>query len=406
VSFEVRACASLDEAREALRGISHYFGVENTPEDVERFVGWTEVDRLHAAWQDGRVVGGAGVFPFDLSVPGGATVSSAGVTVVGVLPTHRRRGILRAMMRAQMDDVHARGEAVAWLWASESGIYARYGYGLGSLIGDVELPRGHASFAPALELRGSVRLVDEREALALIPPVHEAAMRRRPGMFRRTPSWWETRRLADDPARRRGRGLLNRAVLEVDGRPAAYALYRISSSFEFGASNASVDVVEALAADDRSLAEIWRFLLDIDWTAWVKADYLPPDHPLFLLLAEPRRLRYRVNEGVFVRLVDVGEALSARAYGRSDEALVLDVRDAFCEWNAGRWRIAGASVERTDAAADLSVDVTELGRIYLGGFTWRELHAALRIEEHATGAVERADRIFGSWPKPWCPEIF
>jgi predicted acetyltransferase len=194
-------------------------------------------------------------------------------------------------------------------------------------------------------------------------------------------------------------------LLEVDGEPEAYALYRVASSFEGFVASGSINVIEALGATPEALASIWRYLLDIDWTAKVKADLLPIDHPLFLLLAEARRMKLTVGDGIWVRLVDVGAALSARAYA-SDEPLVLDVRDAFCDWNAGRWRLADGNVDRTDDDADLTLDVADLGSVYLGGFTWRDLHAALRVEPHAAGAVERADRVFGSWPKPWCPEIF
>src|SRR5215210_3473689 len=406
VAVDVRPCQSHEELARALDGIGHYFGFQNTVEDAERFGNWIEVERMHAAWEDGAIVGGAGAFTFDLSVPGGATVPSGGVTVVGVQPTHRRRGVLRTMMRAQLDDVRARGEAVAWLLASEAPIYTRFGYGLASLMGDAELARERTAYARPLERRGSVRLLELDEALELIPPIHEAAMRARPGLFRRSRAWWETRRLADDPTRRRpGQGPLNRALLEVDGRPAAYALYRIASAFEHGSASGSVDVAEALAVDDAALGEIWRYLLDMDWTAWIKGHLLPIDHPLFLLLAEPRRMRFRVNDGVWVRLVDVGAALSARAYG-DDSPLVLDVRDAFLPENESRWRLAGGRAERTDDEADLALDVGDLGSVYLGGFTWRDLRAALRVEELREGAVDRADRVFGSWPKPWCPEIF
>jgi predicted acetyltransferase len=406
MTLDVRPCQTHEELARALDAIGHYFGFENTLEDAERFARWIEIDRMHAAWEDGRIVGGAGAFTYDLSIPGGATVPSGGVTVVGVQPTHRRRGVLREMMRVQLDDIRARGEPVAWLWASEAPIYRRFGYGLASLIGDIELARDRTAYARPLERRGTIRLLDLDEAVPAIPEVHEAAMRARPGMFRRSRAWWETRRLADDPARRRsGQGPLNRALLEVDGRPAAYALYRVASAFEHGSASGSINVIEALAIDDASLAEIWRYLLDLDWTAWIKADYLPLDHPLFLLLAEPRRMRFRVNDGVWVRLVDVGAALSARAYA-SDWPLVLDVRDAFMPENEGRWRLAAGTAERTDHEPDLSVDVGDLGSVYLGGFTWAELRAALRVEELREGAVDRADSIFGAWPKPWCPEIF
>jgi len=325
------------------------------------------------------------------------------VTVVGVQPTHRRRGVLTMMMREQLDDVRRRGEAVAFLWASESRIYGRFGYGLASLIGSIELPRERTSFAEPFEPRGTVRLVDKEEALETFPAIHEALLAQRPGGFRRTRVWWETRRLVTSP--QRPVPPLNRALLELDGEPAAYALYVVNQSFDGLYSTGNVTVREAIGATPEALAELWRWLLDLDWIAHVKADLLPVDHPLFLLLTEPGRMHFTVNEGVWVRLVDVGAALAARAYA-SDEPLVLEVRDAFCDWNAGRWRLAGGRAERTDEAPQLALDVTALGSVYLGGFTFAQLREASRVEEHAAGAVERADRVFGSWPKPWCPEIF
>jgi predicted acetyltransferase len=248
--------------------------------------------------------------------------------------------------------------------------------------------------------------VDADEALATFPGIQDRAMLERPGMFRRSRAWWETRRLSDDPERRRpGTGPLHRMLLEIDGRPEAYALYRVASAFDSFVAIGSINVIEALGATPEALASIWRYLLDIDWTATVKADLLPVDHPLVLLLAEARRMKTTVGDGLWVRLVDVGAALSARGYV-SDEPLVLDVHDAFCDWNAGRWRIAEGRAERTDDDADIALDVADLGTVYLGGFTWRDLRAALRVEERNDGAIERADRVFGSWPKPWCPEIF
>src|SRR5207253_986469 len=181
--------------------------------------------RLHAAFEDGRAVGGAGSFPFELTVPGGR-VRAAGVTVVGVLPSHRRRGILRDLMRAQLDDVHERGA------------------------------------------------------------------RETPGMFARSRDWWELRALADPEWRRRGGGEMARAVLEVDGEVEAYALYRLHPAFEHFTSTGRTDVIEALAVSPEATAEIWRFLFDVDWMSRVEAHLLPVDHPLFFLLAEPRRMRF------------------------------------------------------------------------------------------------------------------
>jgi predicted acetyltransferase len=153
------------------------------------------------------------------------------------------------------------------------------------------------------------------------------------------------------------------------------------------------------------MAAIWRFLLDVDWMAVVEASFVPPDHPLFLLLAAPRRARYRMGDGLWVRLVDLAAALSGRAYG-DGEPLVLEVRDAVCDWNDGRWRLDGGACGRTDEEPDLALDVSALGSVYLGAVSFTQLRDALRVEELREGAVARADALFGWRPLPWCLEIF
>jgi predicted acetyltransferase len=358
---------------------------------------------MHAARENGRIVGGAGAFPFEMSVPG-RTVSTAGVTVVGTYPTHRRRGVLRAMMRAQLDDVHERGEPVAALFASEETIYGRFGYGMASYMGEASLPR-EAQFAVPLDARGRVRLVEKEEALELFPQVWEAVRPQIPGMLGRTRSWWEYRILFDPPDNRDGGGPKRLVVLEADDGAEGYAVYRHRPKWEDGVPVGEVEVIEAIAHDGRPTAELWRFLLDIDWAARITAWLLPVDHQLFHLLATPRRMRFRVGDGLWVRLVDVGAALSARDYA-TDGSVVFEVVDPFCPWNDGRWKLEDQEATRTRAAADLRCDVTALGTVYLGAFTFSELVRAGRVEELQPGAAARADPMF-SWNRaPWCPEIF
>jgi predicted acetyltransferase len=402
VSFEIRPCGP-DELAAGLSPIWHFFGSAPTEEGIEGIGRVLEPGRLHAAWENGQAIGGAGAFSFQLTVPGGR-VPAAGVTVVGVFPTHRRRGVLRAMMRAQLDDVHARGEPVAYLWASEPMIYGRFGYGVASVAGEIHIPRTRAGFAEPFEPRGRARLVSLDEALELIPPVYEAVARATPGMFARSRAWWEARALADPEWRRRGGGEMARVVLEIDGRVEAYGLYRLHVSFEAGSSTGHTGVIEAMGVSPPATREIWRYLLDVDWMESVKAYLLPPDHALWLLLSDPRRMLYRSGDGLWVRLVDVEAALAARSYEHG-EPVVLEVRDAFCPWNEGRYRV-GAGVDRTDAEPDLRLDVSALGSVYLGGFTFAQLAQALRLEEARPGGVARADALFRTDRAPWCPEIF
>ncbi|HEX4929300.1 MAG TPA: GNAT family N-acetyltransferase [Gaiellaceae bacterium] len=406
MAWDVRPTTDLDEFKRAVGAIGHYFGGWPADEEAaQRFASNLPLERMHAAFEGDRIVGGAGAFPFELTVPGG-TVRCGGVTVVGVLPTHRRRGILTAMMRVQLEDIRDRGEPVAALWASEEVIYRRFGYGLASLSCEMSLPSGYTGLREPPDARATARLVPLDASKDVLAPIYDRVRLRTPGMISRTDTWWENRNLSDPPDRRQGGGEKNALVVELDGEPTGYALYRIHSKFENGAAAGHVDVIEALADGPTATRELWRILLDMDWKATLKAYLLPIDHALMHQLTYPRRMRLRVGDGLWVRVVDVGAALSARAYG-GDGPVVFEVEDSFLPDNAGRWRIAGGKAERTEDAADLALDVGELGSAYLGGFTFAELVRAGVVRELSEGGAARADALFlTAAPKPWCPEIF
>jgi len=405
VSITISPCTSTEEFAAALGAIWHYFGGVFSPEDAQRWLSLIDLSRMIAARDGASIVGGAGAFGFETAVPGG-TVRAAGTTVVGVLPTHRRRGVLRAMMRSHLDDAHARGEPMAYLWASEETIYGRFGYGMAAWSGEIVLPKAAVAFVRDTPLRGELRIVGESEALEPCASVYERVWRDHPGMFARTKEWWTTRRLADPPARRQGGGALNRMVLSVGGVPEAYALYRMHQSFDAGVTAGHVNVLEAVGATPAATREIWRAILDIDWVAEIKATHLPVDHPLFFMLARPRRLKLRLADSLWVRLVDVRAALAARSY-REGEPVVLEVTDPFRPENDGRYAIdREGGVERTSADADLAMDVSTLGSLYFGAFGAGMLARAGRLEERRAGASARADARFRWDRAPWCPEIF
>ena len=330
------------------------------------------------------------------------------MTVVGTFPTHRRRGVLRAMMRAQLDDVHARGEPLALLWASEDTIYGRYGYGMASQCADVSIPKEFSSFARPLEREGTMRIVDADEALKLFPRVWDAVRRRTPGMLSRTRNWWELRVLFEPPeaaaGARAGRSASSSSSATDD--PRATRSTGTSRSSRTAISTRRLQVVEAVALDGRPTAEIWRYLLDIDWAARITASLLPVDHALWWLLATPRRMRPRIGDGLWVRLVDVGAALSARSVRRrrsrrprrDRRVLPVERRPLACLPTARR------SARRPPA--QLRLDVSTLGSTYLGAFSFSELVRGGRVEELRRGAAARADAMFAAERAPWCPEIF
>jgi len=403
LSSEIRR-ATPEDFPAALYPIFHYFGSKPDPEWVERVSTLLPVDRIHVASDSGSIVGSASAFPFEMSVPGGF-VRAAGVTMVGVLPTHRRRGIFNGLLRTQLEDVREQGEPIAYLWASDDALYGRFGYGIASFSANIEVARDRSGFDREFESKGSVRFVEPDEAVVPFSEIQRRAAEQHPGMFVRTTEWWRNRRLTDPEWSRHGGGEMVRVLLELDGRPAAYALYRLHFAADRGIPSGFTSVIEAMGDSAEATREIWRYLLDIDWMERVRAGLLPLDHELMLLLREPRRLTFNHRDGLWVRVVDVEAALNARSYKPGDP-VVLELSDELCPWNEGTWEVGPGGATRVNGAAEVRLDASALGSAYLGGFTFGQLARAGRLEELVEGALGRADTLFRADRYPWCPEIF
>ncbi len=397
---------SEDEVDAWFHAIELSFSGVAAPEDVahERLV--LETDRTIAAIDDGRIVGGATAASYRFTMPGGAQIRAAGVTAVGVQPTHRRRGINTALMRAQLDDVHARGESMAVLYASEGGIYEPFGYGLASFLGEIDLEGGRSSFVRDYRPSGSVRLLDREEALPLMRPVYDRAQRERPGMIAMDDRWWEWlffrgEKEKDDPT--------FFVVHDTDGVADAYATYRVKHEWVDSIPKLELTVKQLVATDPRAYADIWRYLFDVDLVHRVRAWNRPVDDPLLYLMQEPRRLRFRIGDALRVRMVDVPAALASRGYAR-DGQLVIDVRDAFCPWNEGRFTLdvaGGAAVcERSTDDPDIVCEAAALGATSFGGATFGQLGRAGRAMEGRPGGLARADAMFACDASPWSSFIF
>ena len=377
-------------------------------EDAAAYESTFEPDRAIAAYDGDRVVGTAGIFSFDLTIPGGI-VPAAGVTIVGVQPTHRRRGVLRRMMRMQLDAIHDRGESLAVLWASEGSIYQRFGYGLSTMVTRVAVELERSAFRTPHTPSGIVRFVDVDEAKRLLPAVFEAVAPTRPGFFARTPAFWDAEVFRDPEHWRHGASAAFYVVHEVAGEVDAFARYRVRDKWEDTGPRSTVIVTDKLARTPAADLDLWRFLLDIDLMAKLEAWNVAPDDPLILNALEPRRLGIALGDGMWLRVVDVSAALAQRRYA-ADGRLVLEVSDEFCTWNDGRWTLTVEDgtplVEPTTDAADLALDVTDLGAAYLGGFGFVQLADAARVRELQPGALARADAMFRTPRPPWCPKVF
>lgn len=404
--MEVRALRSADEMREAFGPLAQVFSFEIEDEWLERDRRIHPAERMLVVEDGARTVGCAGAFPLELTVPGGELVPAAGVTWVAVLPTHRRRGALRALVERQLADARTRGEPLAILWASEGSIYGRFGYGLATVSCDIDVDRDRAAFTVPVVGQGRLRLLELEQATAEIPPVYERARAGVAGMLARSAEWWEAKALVNpDYSGGRAGSPLRSAVLELDGRDEAYAIYRLHTEWNEGSPAGRLHVVEAIATSGEALREVWSYLFGIDLVARIHARRLPPDHPLFVATAEPARLRLRMGDGLWLRLVDLEAALAARRVSAGDP-VVVEVADADCPWNAGVWRLGPDGAERTDAKPELRLGIAELGSVYLGGFTFAALAWSGRVEALVPGALECADRLFRTDRMPWCPELF
>ncbi|MFI6038820.1 GNAT family N-acetyltransferase [Streptomyces sp. NPDC051315] len=384
-------------------------GVDESDEERALWKGLTPCERSLGAWDADEMVGTAGAFDFRLTVPGGASVPAAGVTMVGVTATHRRRGVLTSMMRRQLDDVRAWGEPLAVLTASEAAIYGRFGYGAATFGLSAEIDTGRVRLSVP-EGTDDVRLryADPVGVLDRCEAVYARTVPRRPGMLARRPGW-ERLAVLDPESERGGASPLQCVVAERDGEPVGYARFRVRPEWTDTGHNGQVVVQELAAVEPAAEAALWRFLFGIDLTTSLTVRGRPLDEAWQHLVSDVRRCRLRVRDGLFVRLVDVGAALEARTY-QAPVDVVVEVEDHFCPWNAGRWRLSGdtkgASCAPTADAADLAVTVRELGAAYLGGVSLASLAAAGRVRELRAGALAQASLAFGSSVAPWLPHGF
>jgi predicted acetyltransferase len=398
-----------DEQRRFLEPLGIAFAEEIDDEDYEQHRSTLEWDRVFGALDGDRVVGCSGVLTFELTVPGGGTVGTAGVTAVAVRPDQRRRGILRAMMRRLLDQARDRREPTAALWASEGAIYQRYGFGLGTIQASFDIDRARLVFRTPVEPAGSVRLVDIDEAARRFPAIYELERRQTAGSLSRTDPIWRHHLLVDSAALRGAIGRKHLAALEVDGVLRGYAVYRARADWDERGPKGVLTVLEAVADSPAGERTLWRWLLDVDLMGTIRASRQAVPHPLQLQLLDPRRLGMTVMDGLWLRILDIPAALEARTYA-GDGRIVLEIRDGFYPENDGSWSVeamAGAGrVARAAEPAEMRLEISDLAAVYLGTFRFSQLVQAGRAEELAANAAARADALFAVDRVASCSTIF
>lgn len=382
--------------------------VEPVPDDFEvlRDRRRLETDRLWAAIDDGRIVGGLGAYSWPTTVPGGGSLPTACLTAVGVLPTHRRRGILTELMGRVLGQSAERGEPLATLFASEAAIYGRFGFGRASIGLELDVHVDRALFVDGAPSGGRTRLLSREDALGPMKAVYDEVAARRPGMIPLDEHDFDW--LFTESGKREEQPFY--AVHEdEEGAPDAYAVYRAKHDWPDGLPSSKVKARQLVASTPLGAAAIWRFLFDIDLVHRVKTGDRPIDEPLQWLLREPRAMRAKLFDGLWARPVDIAAALSGRGYA-ADGRMVLDVVDPFVRANDGTYELTvqggQALCARAAGRSDLACGVDAVGAVFLGGATWRDLARAGRVQERRAGALAAADAMFASDPPPWASFMF
>lgn len=376
------------------------------PDGDERFRRLVPLERTRCGFDDGTMVSTSGAFNLEMTAPG-TVLRCGGTTMVSVAPTHRRQGLLRSMMRSHLDDVKEHGEPIAALWASDSAIYGRFGYGCASICYELGVDRSHVDLhrlAPSIE---SIRMVDREEALKLAPLVYERLAGTTPGFFARSPDWWESRTFRDTESARSGATSLRFAVTHGADGIDGYVAFRTKSDWDEGHGNGKVTIRDLFGTTPESWTALWSFVLSQDLIAEIEADLRPTDDPIFDLLAGTRRVKAVRSDALWIRIMDVPAALSARAYSAPVD-VTMAVSDPMGDVT-GTYRLTvnGDDIECSASSGepDVHLDLEDLSAGYMGMSRFRQLSRVGRVTGDPT-TLTALDEAFTWDPQPWCPEIF
>lgn len=396
-----------DEILSFRERVSTGFGGDLSEEDRDNahFVAVLPLDRTVAAFDGDLIVGTLGGYPFEITVPGGASVPMAGTTIVTVQPTHRRQGLLTAMMRDHLDDTAHRGEALVGLWSSEAPIYERYGFGRATSRDVVEAANDALRIAGPVE--GTVRFVDPADEEA-IPAVFDEVRKGKPGMLSRSRDWWE-HRIFYDPEHSRNDNSAKRFVLyEADGEAEGYAIYTQKPDWENFIPDGRVVVHEIIASTDRAHTGLWNYIANIDLYPRVKYWNVAPDDPLWWKLADSRRVERKRMDALWLRIMDVPAALGARRY-ETDGSIRIAVEDPFRPQASGVYELVvsdgvGKSMA-VEGEADVGLGIDALAALYLGESNALSM-AAAGVIDGEVDRISRLHRLFLTDAEPWCDDVF
>ncbi len=398
MTIEIRPIEA-DELPALLQADARAFGHAGAPTGGSMSWSEGELDRTCVAFEDGGIVGASRNYSFELTMPGGSYVPAAAVSWVGVLPTHRRRGVLTQLIGALHDDARAHDEPLAMLTASESSIYGRFGYGVATWRVGLLADRVRIEFGLARD-DGRMRMLTREEAIAQLPPLYERMRPLRAGMVSRPEFWWPQAywEYVLEPKKACFFAVHSDAAGTDDG----YVAYEITEGWAGGLPGKKLHVWDMQAADGTARAALWRYTFCIDLVDVIEIDTAPIDDPLRWVVRDGRRIRVdHLNDGLWIAPFDCARILEARTYAVDG---VLNF--VFVAPDGTRTSVAldggtdGAKCTLTSAAPDITCSTATLGACVLGGNRWTELAQAGLVEASDPTALMRADAMFLTQPAP------
>jgi predicted acetyltransferase len=374
---------------------------DDDPSGTERLRALIEPTQRWAAFDGSHMVATAASFNFEMRIPGGS-LPMAGLTQVTVSPSHRRQGILRALIAQHLSDAKLRGFAASTLWASESRIYRRFGYGIAAMHDELAIENAHSLNVVDGRICDQFQTIDESRARDLMPAIYQRATLSRPGTLHRSDVWWRERRFLEAPFVRAGASRRRYVLALRDGEPVGYVTYRQRGGFDEGLPSGKVEIVELIGQDAQAESSLWKFVLRVDLFPHVKWSNAPGDSMLPWIVDDSRQVNRRRTDNIWLRIDDVVAALQARSYS-SDGTLRISVDgEATVELRVVNGR---PHCEQVAEPAELLLSRPTLGSLFLGCVDAEVLANAGCLQASAT-TVAKASRLFG-WPvAPWCPEIF
>lgn len=403
--FEIRPITD-DEVPAFRAALFLGFGADYSSDGDDRFRRLCDLSRTVAVFDGDQIVGTLGDYELSLTVPGGAQVPMAGTTLVSVRSTHRRSGILRLMMQHHLDAAVARSEPIAGLWASEAPIYGRFGFGLASEAHSVSFGPGAFDLRTEAASDVELRMIEPSDVPDAVGPLWSQLAAERSGFIERTPTQWSV--AVEDPAyAREGASERRHVVARRNGQVTGYLTYRQREKWDGFVADGSVSIELLVASDHQAHRTLWSYVTSIDLFPRITHWNVAIDDPIVHDLTNERVMKRQLMDALYVRILDVEAALTARTYECDDTITIAVVDDLSYAAGTFELEVAGgsAAVTTTTKAADVTLGVRELGAIYLGGRSAIAMHRAGLIDA-SRAAAARLDRLFRTAELPWCPNEF